>query len=119
MHEPANSIAVSVLHESMRMLLMCNRKASPAQMREVCTAGPDGTLLKTCLAHVEREWPGETQAAGFFRDFHALPSDDLDAVRRLVVTYTGRSFRSLSFSGFDWKPEDFDEGPMWKFNGMD
>ena len=100
-------MTVLVLHESMRVLLMCNRKASPAQMREVCTAGPEGTLLKTCLAYIEREWPGETQGAGFFRDFHALSSADLAAVRRLVVTETGLSFRSLASSGFEWKPGRF------------
>ena len=115
MHDSLENLTVAVLNESLRLLLMSNRKASLAQMREICTAGMEGTLLNTCLSYVEGEWPGETQAAGFFRDFHALPTSELAAVRERVI----ECCRGFSATSIRWEPEDFDEGPMWKFNGVD
>ena len=64
-------LTVAILNESLRLLQICNRKASPAQISAICTAGQEGTLLQTCLVYVKQEWPGETRVAGFFRDFHA------------------------------------------------
>ena len=103
-------LTVLILSESMRLLQLSNRKASLAQMREVCTAGPESALLKTCLAYVEQEWPGETQAAGVFRDFHALPSGELAAVQARVIACC----QSFSVSSMQGWPEDFDEDPGWE-----
>ena len=115
MDDSLENLTVAALNESMRLLMMSNRKASLTQMREICTAGPEGILLQACLTYVEREWAGETQTAGFFRDFHALPPAELATVRQRV----SECCRAFSASSIQREPEDFDEGPMWKFNGMD
>ena len=105
------NLTVLVFNESLRLLQMCNRKASLAQMHAICTAGPEGALLKSCLAYVEGEWPGETQAAGFFRDFHALPPDELAALRENVSRHCRGSVT------IPWKPQGSKENLADDFNG--
>lgn len=115
MIDPLENLTVPLLNETMRLLQMSNRKVFLSQVREICTAGPEGYLLNACLSYVEREWPGETQAAGFFRDLHALPTAELAGVRQRVIECCG----GFSASSIQWEPEDFDEGPMWKFDGIE
>ena len=81
MNNPLIDQANAVLLETMRLLMMGNRSTSIKHMRRIVTEGPDGLLLRSCLTHIEREWPGETQAAGILRDFHALPPAELAALR--------------------------------------
>lgn len=85
--DPLENLTVLVFNEAMRLLHMSNRSVSLAQIQAICTAGPDGALLTSCLAYIAREWPAETKAAGFFRDFHALPPTELAALRRNVSRY--------------------------------
>ena len=81
MSDPLTEQAVAVLHEATRLLMMGNRPTSLQQLRSIVTEGPDGPLLRGCVAYIEREWPGETQAAGILRDFHALPPAELGSLR--------------------------------------
>lgn len=81
MNDPVMDQAITVLNETMRLLMMGNRSTSIKHMRCIVTEGPDGPLLRSCLTHIEREWPGETQAEGILRDFHALPPAELAALR--------------------------------------
>ena len=81
MSDPLTEQAVTVLHEGTRLLMMGNRSTSVRQLRRLVTEGPDGPLLRGCVAYIEREWPGETQAAGILRDFHALSHVELASLR--------------------------------------
>ena len=81
MSDPLTEQAVTLLHEAMRLLMMGNRSTSVRQLRRLVTEGPDGLLLRSCVAYIEREWPGETQTAGILRDFHALPTAELASLR--------------------------------------
>ncbi len=81
MRDPLTEQAVAVLHEGTRLLMMGNQPTSLRQLRRIVNEGPDGSLLCGCVDYIEREWPGETQAAGIMRDFHALPPAELAALR--------------------------------------
>ena len=81
MNDPLTDQAVTVLHEGTRLLMMGNRSTSMEHLRRLVSEGPDGPLLRNCVAYIEREWPGETQAAGILHDFHTLPAAELASLR--------------------------------------
>ena len=84
MRDPLTDQACAVLHEATRLLMMGNRPTSLKYLCRIVTEGPDGSLLRSCLTHIEREWPGESQAAGILRDFHAPPPAELAALRVIL-----------------------------------